>query len=89
MNELPETVRTTFENVLTRLALDGVSVLILEPIARHAVPWWDATADRLGRTGFRADEWRFAIDRPPIVKKLDQATGLNHTTVTLRSLYHP
>ncbi len=89
LNELPEPGRLLLEDTLVRLASEGVRVLILEPISRQAVPWWDRTAARLHAVGFRADEWRFAIERPSIVQKLDHASGLDHRTVTLRSLYHP
>jgi hypothetical protein len=89
MNELPEFARQSFESTLVRLTSEGVRVLVVEPISRQAAPWWPATAARLGNAGFRSDEWRFAIERPAIVQKLDEASGLNHRTVTLRSLYHP
>lgn len=89
LNELPEPARHALEDTLVRLAAEGVRVLIMEPISRQAVPWWDQTAVRLQRAGFRADEWRFDVERPAIVRKLDEAAGLNHRTVTLRSLYHP
>lgn len=88
LNELSDPARRGVEDTLARLALEGVRVLVLEPISRQAVPWWDATAERLGGRGFRADEWNFDIVRPPIVEKLDTASGLNHRTLRLRSLYH-
>jgi ribosomal protein L11 methylase PrmA len=89
LNELSELARRALEDTLARLVPEGVRVLVLEPISRQAVPWWDATAARLRSAGFRADEWRFEIERPAIVQKLDEASGLNHQTITLRSLYHP
>ncbi len=89
LNELSDSVRRTVEDTLAGLARDGVRVLVLEPISRSAVPWWDETARRLGEGGFRADEWSFDIVRPAIVEKLDTASGLNHRTLRVRSLYHP
>lgn len=88
LNELAEPSRRTIEDTFMSLASEGVRVLVLEPISRQAVPWWNDTAARLGTAGFRADEWRFDIERPAIIRKLDEASGLNHRTVTLRSLYH-
>jgi Methyltransferase domain len=87
LNELTEPARRRAEAALTRYASSGVQVLILEPISRRAVPWWDATAERLAAVGFRADEWRLPIERPEIVARLDQAAGLDHRTLALRSLY--
>lgn len=89
MNELSDPVRLTVEGHLRRLASEGVRVLMLEPVSRQAAPWWDGAVARLGPAGFRADEWRFEIERPAIVTKLDDASGLNHRTLALRSLYHP
>jgi len=89
LNELSAPVRRAFEDRLAAAAGEGVRVLILEPISRQAVPWWDDSARRLESHGFRADLWRFDIERPPIVAKLDEASGLNHRTITLRTLYHP
>jgi len=89
LNELSDPARRTLEDTLGRLASEGVRALVLEPISRQAVPWWNSTAERLQSAGFRADEWRFDIERPALVQKLDEASGLDHRTVTLRSLYHP
>jgi len=37
--------------------------------------------------GGRADEWRLAIERPPIVALLDKAAGLDHREMKVRTLY--
>jgi SAM-dependent methyltransferase len=88
LNELSEPVRRAFADRLADAAGQGVRVLILEPISRQAVPWWDESVRRLEMKGFRADQWRFDIERPAIVAKLDEASGLNHRTITMRTLYH-
>ena len=36
--------------------------------------------------GGRGDEWRFRVELPAIVTKLDRAAGLNHRELTARSL---
>jgi hypothetical protein len=61
-------------------------VLVIEPIARTITPWWDATARRVEAAGGRADEWRFAVDLPPLVLKFAQAAGLGHREVRIRTL---
>jgi len=37
--------------------------------------------------GGRADEWRFRIELPAIVAKLDRAAKLDHRELTARSLW--
>jgi len=61
-------------------------VLIIEPLARAAAPWWRAWRDGFERAGGRADEWRFRLALPPLVAKLDRAAGLDHRELTARSL---
>jgi hypothetical protein len=87
LNELPAALRERVEETLLEAATRGMSVLVLEPIARALTPWWEATARRFETAGGRADEWRFSPDLPPLVRLLDKAAGLNHQEMTARSLY--
>jgi protein-L-isoaspartate O-methyltransferase len=87
LNELPTDTRLRVEAALLDAAARGASVLVLEPIARSLTPWWDESARRFEAAGGRADEWRFAVDLPPMLRLLDKAAGLNHRELTARSLY--
>lgn len=87
LNELPDAARERVETRLVDSAARGVRMLIIEPIARAATPWWDEAASRIQSAGGRADEWRFAIDLPPPLGLLDKAAGLDHRELTARSLY--
>jgi len=87
LNELPDSARDRVWETMCNAAERGARVLVVEPIARWAAPWWDHAAARAKRLGGRADEWRFAIDLPPIVERLDRAAGLNHREITARSIY--
>jgi len=89
LNELPNDVRLRVEEQLFDAAARGARVLVLEPIARAVAPWWDQTATRVVQAGGRADEWRFAVDLPPLLRTLDKAAGLNHHELTVRSLWLP
>lgn len=89
LNELPEAARRQVEDRLLAAATKGVQVLVLEPIARGVTPWWDATADKFRAAGGRADEWRFQVELPPMLRLFDKAAGLNHRELTARSLYCP
>lgn len=87
LNELAAGVRERVEDTLLAAASRGTAILVLEPIARLFTPWWDQTARRVEAAGGRADEWRFAVDLPPMLKLFDKAAGLNHEELTARSLY--
>jgi methylase of polypeptide subunit release factors len=86
LNELPDAMRVKTESYLLASAADGARVLVIEPIARGVTPWWEATASRVRAAGGRADEWRFAIDLPPLLRLFDRAAGLNHRELKLRTL---
>ncbi len=87
LNELSSDARARVEQQLIDAASTGTRVLILEPIARSVVPWWDASAARVAAVGGRADEWRFEADLPPLLKLFDRAAGLDHRELTVRTLY--
>ena len=89
LNELPADVRLRVEEQLLAAAAGGARVLILEPIARAIAPWWEDTARRAGHSGGRADEWRFQVDLPPLLRTLDKAAGLDHHELTVRSIWLP
>jgi hypothetical protein len=87
VNELADEAR---DAVLARLfdrALGGDLVLVVEPLAGAAAPWWNRWRDATRLAGGRVDEWRLRIELPPIVAKLDRAAGLNHRELTGRSLW--
>ena len=86
LNELPEAARQRVEDQLLDAAEHGVRVLVIEPIARAISPWWDATAARMQSAGDRADEWRFPVELPPLLRLLDKAAGLDHRELAARSL---
>jgi len=87
LNELPGAVRERVERRLVEAAARGARVLVIEPIARRTTPWWGEAASRIEAAGGRADEWRFAVDLPPLLRLLDKAAGLDHRELTARSLY--
>ncbi len=87
LNELPDGTRdATLQRLFDRAAA-GDRVLIVEPLARGVAPWWNRYQDKAVAAGGRADEWRFRIELPAIVTKLDRAAGLNHRELTGRSLW--
>jgi len=88
LNEIrDDTVREQLLERLIDRARHGGRVLIVEPLAGSVAPWWDQWRGIVAAAGGRADEWRFRLELPPIVAKLDRAAGLNHREVTGRSLW--
>ncbi len=87
MNEVNEHVRNAVLSRLLQLASRGVRVLVVEPIATRISPWWREWADAFTSAGGRADEWRFEVVLPDLLKRLDRAAGLRHDELTARSLW--
>jgi SAM-dependent methyltransferase len=87
LNEMTEAARnTTLERLLKR-SESGDRMLIVEPLAGFVAPWWNRWRERIVQQGGRADEWRFRVELPAIVAKLDRATRLDHRELTGRSLW--
>lgn len=87
LNELTDDARRGLLLRLRERASQGDSVLVVEPLAKGAAPWWSRDLAPLVDAGGRADEWRFSVPLPPIVAKLDRAAGLRHQSITGRSLW--
>jgi SAM-dependent methyltransferase len=87
VNELAEAGRGELLRRLLARAGRGDRVLVVEPIAGAAAPWWTRWRQAFESAGGRADEWRVRTELPAIVQKLDRAAGLNHREITGRSLW--
>src|SRR5512138_508169 len=87
LNELADSSRVRVETALFAAAGRGARVLVVEPIARAITPWWDTTAARIVASGGRADEWRWPIVLPPLVRLLDKSAGLDHRVIAVRTLF--
>ena len=74
------------EDLLFQAARDGHRVLLIEPIARGAARWWADWHREALVEGGRADEWRFQVELPELLTRLDRAAGLDHRELTARSL---
>jgi len=88
-NELTDDQRTHLLDRLLEARDRGAAVLVVEPIARSIAPWWETWARVVDHAGGRADEWRFEVALPELVRRLDRAAGLSHTPLTARSLWLP
>jgi hypothetical protein len=89
VNEMADAARQGLLDRLLEAGRRGTRVLVVEPLARRALPWWDTWAAGFTAAGGRADEWRVAVDLPKTVARLDQAAGLDHRRLGGRSLWLP
>lgn len=87
VNELPLDARSRLLRRLIDVAERGARVLVVESIARPVTPWWEEWRAAFASSGGRADEWRFRVEIPPLLRRLDQAAGLDHRELTGRSLW--
>src|SRR4051812_19279570 len=87
VNELSDEGRASLLPRLLARATAGDRILIVEPLARSAIKWGGRWEEAFKAAGGRADEWRFRVELPPIVAKLDRAAGLNHREITGRTLF--
>ncbi len=87
VNELDPVTRAALLERLLEAVDRGARVLVVEPIAKRALPWWEGWSAAFKARGGRADEWRFRTDLPPRLALLDRAAGLDHRELTGRSLW--
>jgi Methyltransferase small domain len=89
VNELADPSRAKLLEQILAGGRDRGRVLVIEPIARRAMPWWPAWESAFRSAGGRADEWRFPCSLPPRQLALARAAGLDPRELTARSLYLP
>jgi hypothetical protein len=87
INELDAGAREELRPILLTLAGMGCRVLVIEPLALSAVPWWNAWAREWEAHNGRADEWKFAAPLPPLLAELSDAAGFKRDTLGARTLW--
>jgi hypothetical protein len=87
VNELEEASRARLLARILEAGRAGARVLVVEPIAKRAVPWWRGWAEAFVTAAGRADEWRFPARLPETLASLDKAAGLDHRELLARSLW--
>jgi len=89
VNELDEAGRDALRERLLAASRDGAAILVVEPLSRRSVPWWDAWHEAFAAAGGKSDEWRFRVPLPERLALLDKAAGLDHRELGARSLWIP
>jgi SAM-dependent methyltransferase len=87
LNELPDGARERVLGRMIEAARRGSRVLVVEPIARRALPWWEGAVARVRAAGGEEREWRFPVELPERLKLLDRAAKLDHRVLTARTLW--
>jgi hypothetical protein len=87
VNEWPPDVRAEVRPRLVEAIGAGSALLVVEPLAGAAAPWWRDWAESFAPLGGIAQEWRIRVPLPDIVARLDRAAGLDHRELTARSLF--
>jgi SAM-dependent methyltransferase len=87
VNELgPDARGDLLANLMTATRRES-RIMVVEPIAGRMAPWWEDWSQAFVRAGGRADDWRFTVELPDLVRRLDEAAGLDHRELTGRSLW--
>jgi SAM-dependent methyltransferase len=89
LNECRPEVRERLVRILGRALEAGARVLVLEPLAHGAAPWWDDVAAELAPAGAATALVKHAIERPDWIERLDDAAGLDHREIGARVLWGP
>ncbi|HUL72469.1 MAG TPA: hypothetical protein VLT86_05170 [Vicinamibacterales bacterium] len=89
VNELGSAARRRLLDALTADAARSVTVLVIEPLARRATPWWDEWTTALESPALRADEWKLDVTLPPPLARIDRAAGFRRDGLTARTLWRP
>jgi SAM-dependent methyltransferase len=88
-NELTQPARVRLLDFVAEAVAAGHPLLVLEPLARSIAPWWPSWAAALGPRGARDLELKFTAELPEWVARLDEASGLDHSTLGARVLLAP
>lgn len=84
VNELDEQARSEMLPGLVEAAGCGARILLIEPIATSATPWWPSWKRALPNA--RSDEWRFDADLSRELAALSEEAGFQRGEITARSL---
>lgn len=87
LNELSADARKAMLDALLEAHRRGAQVLVVEPIALTAVPWWESWTAAAHAAAGRGDDWKFAPDLPAPLAELDEAAGFHRLHLSARSLW--
>jgi hypothetical protein len=89
LNELDDGARAKVAAALSSRHARSAALLVIEPLARGAAPWWDEWARTLSSPNLRQDEWHFDVALPVSLAAIDEAAGFRRDELGARSLWRP
>jgi len=87
LNEILAGDRERLRSRMLEAAELGADLLVIEPLARAAAPWWEEWSGVFVAAGGRDDTWKFPVELPERLRFLDKAAGLDHRELKGRSLW--
>jgi len=89
LNEVSLEVRQRLLPRFLEASRRGADLLLIEPVARGAAPWWEEWSSAFLAAGGRGDTWCFPVELPERLRLLDKASGLDHRVLKGKSLWLP
>jgi hypothetical protein len=86
INELEEEPREELLEGLRAAAARGVRLLVIEPLAGAASPWWEAWRPRFAEVGVESRPLKRSLALPAWIARMDKAAGLSHQPLGARIL---
>jgi SAM-dependent methyltransferase len=83
-NELNDDARERFLDALLEARRRGAHLLLIEPLAGAASPWWKDQAPRFQAEGAAARPLKKNLVLPAWIARMDKAAGLNHRPLGAR-----
>lgn len=87
VNELRSAERTRLLQTLLAMGSRKAAILVIEPLARAATPWWDEWTSAFTIAGGRADQWKFDVALPEPLARIDEAAGFRREGLGAKSLW--
>jgi hypothetical protein len=86
VNEMTERERALLLPRIEHAIGRGVALLLFEPLAGSAVPWWRGWRDALAPLGVADHECKARVALPEWIARMDRATSLDHRVLGARAL---
>ena len=87
VNELPDKTRAQLLRSICTAIDNGMSLLIIEPIAKSPVPWWSDWTSTIEAKGGQQATWNLPIELPDELRRLDKAARMHHDRIKGRTLW--
>ena len=87
INELAKPERAQLLEAIDQLLGRGVTLVILEPLARGVTPWWDEWVERLAPRGIVSGDVKTDTDLPAPLDSFSDAAGFRQKGLGARCLH--